>query len=521
MRIVLFFLLAAGLASPAQADWYEASSDNFVVYADDREKDVQKFAEMLERYHAAMEFVLSRNLPKPTPSNRVTIYAVGGDRAIKRLAGEGASNIAGFYIPRAGGSAAFVQDVRPTSNQIDFSMTVLLHEYAHHFLISSSRHAMPRWISEGAAEFFASANFPRDGSVGVGRPALHRAGELFYSVDVSVQELLDDELYLKGKGKSHDAYYGRSWLLYHYLTFDEERTGQLKNYWQSVAAGTPSLKAGEAAFGDLDKLQKDLDRYLKTSRMLSFSLKPEWLETGTVTVRKLSEGHAEMMPVIIRSKRGVDHETAPEVLVDAREVAARYPNDAYVFAALAEAEHDAGNHQLAINAADKALTLDSSNKDALVQKGLAMFELAHDADDRQAAYTAAMQPFSLLNGLENDHPLPLIHFYRSFAERGARPTDLAKAALERAALVARFDQSLWMNTGIMQAEDGRIAAAIESLSPVAANPHGGSMARSAEALIAALKNAKEGEPFSTASTLTLASIATEVDVPDDSDDGSD
>ncbi|MBX7483712.1 hypothetical protein K3174_14345 [Qipengyuania sp. 6D47A] len=37
------------LAVPAQADWYRADSDHFVIYADDSEKDVARFAEMLER----------------------------------------------------------------------------------------------------------------------------------------------------------------------------------------------------------------------------------------------------------------------------------------------------------------------------------------------------------------------------------------------------------------------------------------------------------------------------------------
>ncbi|MBU2588381.1 MAG: hypothetical protein KJ872_09735, partial [Alphaproteobacteria bacterium] len=75
-------VMAAGwllvLAHPALAEWYEASSDHFVIYADDSERDIQRFAENLERYHSAMAFLTERSLETPSPSNRVVIYAVGG-----------------------------------------------------------------------------------------------------------------------------------------------------------------------------------------------------------------------------------------------------------------------------------------------------------------------------------------------------------------------------------------------------------------------------------------------------------
>ena len=65
-----------------------------------------------------------------------------------------------------------------------------------------------------------------------------------------------------------------------------------------------------------------------------------------------------MMPVIIRSRRGVDDEGAKAVLTDARAIASRFPKDPAVLSALAEAEHDAGNDKEAIAAADAALADD-------------------------------------------------------------------------------------------------------------------------------------------------------------------
>ncbi len=511
----LFSLIFLGFvalltSSPAHADWYEASSDHFVIYADDSEKDIRRFAENLERYHSAMKVVTGRDVEKPSPSNRVVIFVVGSQRDIRRIAGSNSRTIAGFYVPRAGGSRAFVQDIRNRNGYPDFSTIILLHEYAHHFLISSSRFAMPRWMSEGAAEFFASASFNKDGSVLIGRPAQHRGAELAFADDVSVRELLDPELYEANKGKRYDAFYGRSWLLYHYLTFNADRAGQITDYWVEVLNGTPPIEAGEKIFGDLDQLEKELDSYIRQRRMFTFNIPPERLNASPVSMRKLPKGEAEMMPLRIRSQRGVNEEQAAELVVEAREVAGKYPDDAAVFAALAEAEYDAGYDTAAIAAADRAIELNPELTNPYVQKGYALFRMARDADDEDAAYERAMQPFASLNARENDHPLPLLYYFRSYAERGVEPSENAKAALERAATLAPFDQSLWVNVAMMQMQEGKIELAKQSLQPIANDPHGGRRANLAKSLIAMLSRTPEGTELNG----TDITLATPVETPD-------
>ena len=496
---------AVGIAAPARADWYEASSDHFVIYADDSERDLRRYAENLERYHSAMEFVTRRQLDKPSPSNRVVIFVVGSGRDIRRLSGSGNRNIAGFYVPRAGASRAFVQDIRNKNGYPDFSTIILLHEYAHHFLISSQRFAMPRWVSEGAAEFFSAARFDSDGTVLLGRPAIHRSAELAYADDVSIEELLDYDLYLENRSSRGDAYYGRSWLLYHYLTFNTERRGQLSQYLQEIIRGTPSIEAGQRVFGDLRDLERELRGYQRSRRMLTFSLSPDRLDAGQVTLRRLPEGEAEMMDVRIRSQRGVNEEQAAELVIEARAIAAEFPNDPGVLTALAETEYDAGNDDAAIAAADAAIAIDPSRANAYVQKGYALFRKARDSAVPDQAYDAAMTPFSQLNARENDHPLPLIYYYRSYVQRGMEPPENAKAALERAAELAPFDRQLWLTAAMMQAREGKIAIAQQSLRPLAANPHGGRSSELAQRLINLLDNAPEGQAFSP-SALALETV---------------
>ena len=498
MRIRMIALALLLVPGAARAEWLEASSAHFVVYADDSERDIRKFSEQLERYHEAMAVITQLDAPPPSPSNRVTVFVVRNEREVQRLMGTDDRNVAGFYLPRAGGSVAFVPRVEVRTGEPDFSMILLLHEYAHHFLISSSGFPGPRWFGEGGAEFFASAEFTSDGGVGIGRPAYHRGAELVLGRNVKVLELVDSEAYEKrSRGNTQDAFYGKSWLLYHYLVFTPERSGQLRGYLRAMAGGKSSREAAEQVFGDLDQLERELQRYLDRPRMNSLLFKPERFTIAPIALRRVSAGEAAMMPVRIRSRRGVTREQALELLADAREVAARFPGDAAVLAALAEAEYDAGYDAEAIAAADGALALDPGQVNAYVQKGFALFRraAATEGEARTAAYRAAVAPFLALNKIENDHPLPLIYYFRSFAERGATPPEQAVFGLERAAQLAPFDLGLRLNLATYQIQSGDLANARGNLVPVAYNPHGeGAMVDGARQVIERIDAGGDPEP---------------------------
>ncbi len=484
MRVLAFILfLSFAVAGPARAEWREASSDHFVVVADDSEKDLREFTAELERYHAAMGLVATKLEEQPSPSNRVTIYVVRSDRDVRKLLGEGSDRVAGFYLPRAGGSVAFVPRIENRSGELDESMLILLHEYAHHFLISSSGFPMPLWMSEGAAEFFASAKFDKDGGVSMGRPAEHRAYELFNDGGLKAEAILTATEGATESDREFGAFYGKSWLLYHYLIFSKERAGQLKTYGSALRSGKGLHEAAVDAFGDLDILEKDMNSYLRQRRMSLFNVSGEALKTGPVAVRTLSQGEADMVPVKIRSKRGVDREQALDLLTDARQIAGRYPKNAAVQSALSEAEYDAGNDAEAIAAADAALAIDPSQANAYVQKGYALFDEAENADDREAAYAQAVKPFVALNKIENNHPLPLVYFYRSFLEQGKKPSELAVHGLERAAELAPFDLNLRFMLAMQNIRDDEKDLARSNLVPIAYNPHGGEFAEMARTML--------------------------------------
>ncbi|MEE4289538.1 MAG: hypothetical protein V2J14_09225, partial [Erythrobacter sp.] len=221
------------------------------------------------------------------------------------------------------------------------------------------------------------------------------------------------------------------------------------------------------------------------------------IRIGEVTSSKLSDGHADAMKLIMRSKRGVNRAEALELLPEARNLAERHPGDAQVLAALAEAAYDAGEDDEAIAAADRAIAINPEVANAYVQKGYALFRKAAavEGEARAAAYDAAMEPFAALNALETDHTQPLIYFYRSYAERGVTVPEDAKFALERALQLAPFDQTLAINTATMKAADGELVLAKLILGPVAASPHGGREAALARAMVAYIEKSPKGLPL--------------------------
>ena len=501
----------------ALADWYRADSDHFIVYANDSWRDIEDFTKDLERFHVAMARTTATEVTVPSPSNRVTIYVVRSAKEVREIHGGDSKYLNGFYLPRAGGSLAIVPRIGSGSSTRDVAMITLLHEYAHHFLISAQRQQMPRWVSEGGAEFFASVNFLKDGTVQIGRAAQHRGYELFNAEPVPVEELLDPAVYEAREHKRYDAFYGRAWLLYHYLTFSKERAGQLTAYLRALGSGTDEREAALQVFGDFDALDDELGHYLRQWRIMMMELKASSVPTGKIAITQLSEGEAEIMPLRIRSKRGVDLEQARELLGEVHEIAAAYPDDPGVLSVLAEAEHDAHNYQAAVDAADRTIALDPTRTNAYVQKGYALFALARDTEgtgaERAEAYKRAREPFIALNRIENDHPLPLVWFYRSYVESGKDPSELALRGLVRASELAPFDLDLQMQVALALIPAGYQDVAAYHLGPVAHNPHGGSGAAAARALLERLEREPKWDGKDIGAVMAQAFSDPEEDAP--------
>ncbi|MEP9401461.1 hypothetical protein [Sphingomonas sp. VNH70] len=474
----LLAVLVAAMPVSAHAAWHEARSNHFIVYSDDDAADVARFAERLERFDRVLRFLTKVPNTPIAPANRVTVYVTGDTSSIARLSGS--SNVAGFYIPRAGGSVAFVP--KRTGEGID-GEEVLFHEYTHHFMLSNwSDTAFPAWYVEGFAEFFATTRMRADGTIEIARPPMYRIGSFANGLPVSARELLTSA---PSKIDAQGLYAG-GWLLTHMLLLDPARRGQLDRFMGAMAAGTPAEQAATQALGDLRQLDRDMGRYVRTG--LRYSILPaSAIPPAKVEVRALTPAEAATMAVRIRSKRGVDRAAALALLPAARRAAAPYPNDPAAQVVLAEAEYDAGNYAAAEGAARRAVAADPKSVDGHVYIGMAQMAQARAARDTDPEHWRAIRrSFIAANKLENDDPEPLMLFYQSYLDNGQTPNANARDALLRAHTLGPQDRGLRMQAARVLLETDRAADARRVLGPVAYAPHGGPSAIFAADLIAAI-----------------------------------
>lgn len=482
----LLFLLLPGAA---RADWYEASTQHFTVYADQRPERLREYAANLERFDKAVRTLGGwRDEPVAAP-NRVTVYVVASQEAVSKLAGD--RYVAGFYVSRAGGALAVVPRRSGSGSETDLgAQAILLHEYAHHLMWSISPHAIyPAWFVEGFAELYATAQFKENGAVAIGMPPQYRAGILMSGNNLPIDKMLRADT-LKLTPEQRHALYGRGWLLTHYFMIAKQRAGQLAAYLNDLNAGKPSLEAAQA-FGDLRKLDGELERY-KRGKIAAYLVSP--VEAGEVEValRKLTEGEAATMNVRIRSKKGVNAKTAPDVYADARRAAAAFPNDAGAQIVLAEAAYDVRDFAAAEAAADRAITANPKAVDAWLYKAMARMAIAHKAKDGSKETLVGIRKIIAAgNKLEPDDPKLLILYYRSFVDFGMPPSENAKQGLARAFDLAPQDDRLRFNAARMFLKEGNKTEARTMLAPLAYSPHGKGLAKRAAELLAILDKGDE------------------------------
>lgn len=482
MRWVKGLAAMLALAAPAgaHAAWHEASGKHFVVYSNDDPADIKAFAEELERFDKAIRTL--RGIPDVPigPENRLTVFVVRDVAAVGKLAGN--PNIAGFYSGRASGSLAVVPRYGTGGGAMRMSAsTVLLHEYTHHLMFSSYPNAaFPGWFTEGFAEFHSTARFEPDGTMMLGRPATHRAWELYTTGDVKIATLLN------AKVRNADAIYGLGWLLTHYLSFNETRKAQFGEYVRRLNSGQ-TLDEASKAFGDLGALDRELRRYMRQRSWSVWTMPVSALPIAPVTLRPLTAGEAATMQVRIRSDVGVNQRTAPGVARDARRAAAPYPNDPAVQAMLAEAEFDAGQYDAALAAAERALAADPRRVPALLYKAQALIAKAVAAKTTDSAtWLAARAPLLAANKIDTESPAPLALYYTSFIAAGQTPTKNAGDALLKAQALAPFDLGVRMTAARVLIERKEAEGAKRMLAPVAYDPHRVELGAFATRIIAAL-----------------------------------
>lgn len=437
---------AAAMCSPAiAADWHLAETEHFRVYSDDTADATKAYASELERLNEALALIsgnfgqAEESLPD---SAKVTVYRFGETSDIATFAGAPGSGIAGFFIPRAGASVAFVPRRSDNPRGLGAKRSVfalnpravLYHEYTHYFMFQHGAAAYPFWYIEGFAELFGTLQINPNYFL-LGEVPKHRGYELS-EFRIDLKSMLNPPK--KRTGMDRARGYAIGWLLTSHLSFDPSRKGQLGKYLRLYNSGITPLQAAEQAFGDLGVLEKELDNYRRSpARMLKVPFAKA--EMPAVAVRSLGADEMARMTLMMQSQRGVTEEQAKKQVAKARELVAQFPSSVPVLNAGVEVEFDAGNLDQAEALAKQAQKLDPMNLEAAVFRGrIAMKRAKTDP----AQYAVARKLFIAANKIETDNPVPLAGYYLSFALAGETPPEDALAALEGAFSHAPFDEGV-------------------------------------------------------------------------------
>ena len=449
------------IAAPAQAEWLEAKSPHFTVVGDMSERELRDRTLQLERYDATLRYLLDVKETIP-----VTVYVLAGMGAVQQ-AGGGSRSVAGFYNATAQGANAVVPE-RLQFQVEDFTPRIILfHEYAHHMLLSNTEVFMPGWAQEGLAEMFATARLNADGSVTIGDKNDFRGAAMFGAHRWGVERLLQSDFTPPSEDEAIEKY-ARGWAMVHYLWMSGARPGQYVQFISELNRTVDPVASGQKAFGDLDKLTRELNGYVNAHKFNLSTFKAEQINAPTeVSIRRMSEGEAAMIDYRLVSTLGVTQETAGPLADKARPVAARYSGDARVQAWLAEMEYDAKNYDAAAAAADRALAADPANLFAMVYKGRVAMSRAMAADNDPALVKEARSWFRRANRTDPNHALPFQLYYDSFGAVGATPPADAVAGLYRAVVLVPQDDSLRIRGALALLREGQVDRARAVLAPAA------------------------------------------------------
>ena len=469
MRLRLFALVAAGLAligltAPAHAEWLEAKSRHFTLYGDMPESALRQRVLELEKFDAAL-----RSLFKVTTEDQATIYVVDSLSEVQRLAGS--TQVAGFYRASAQGALGVVPERLPYVAPGMTPQRILFHEYTHHMLLSNTSQFFPGWVTEGLAELFMSAKFDTNGNVIIGEPNASRAYAIGSTHRWSVRRLLDSDANPPSRDERIELY-SRGWLMMHYLLISGKRPGQFFKFVDLVNTGINPLSAGEQAFGNLDQLDREIERYVHAATFPSFLLQASQINAPTaVAVRSLTPGENAILPYRMTSAIGVSEKTAGPLAARARLIAARFPNEVFVQRAMAEMEYDAKNYDAAEAAADRALAVEPNNVMAILYKGRVVAQRALASKDI-TQWREARRLFLRGNQLDPNFALPFQLYYDSFVAAGKVPPEPAITGIRRAIVLVPADSSLRVRVGVSLIRSGDLKLARTVLAPIAFNPHG-------------------------------------------------
>jgi tetratricopeptide (TPR) repeat protein len=266
--LLLILATALALARQDPENWVEVRSPHFTVVTDSGEKQGRSVAAQFERMRALFQYMYP-DLDFD-PESPVIVLAIKSQKVFQTLQ-PGAYltkenlELRGWFLGDSGKKYILMRLDRNVSDQFP----VAYHEYTH-LLLEEVSDTTPLWLDEGLAEFYGNTKI-YDRKVLLGEPnqphlMLLRSEKLLPLATLFTVGK-DSPYYIEKKRGS--IFYAESWALAHYLTMKdyEKKTSKIEQYKSLVEEKVDPVTAGMRAFGDLKKLEKSLDSYIRQQNL--------------------------------------------------------------------------------------------------------------------------------------------------------------------------------------------------------------------------------------------------------------
>ena len=275
-RIGLCLALLAVCCTFAAADkqekWLQVRSPHFLIVSNANEKNAQHIAAQLER----MRSVFHIGFPKLQidPSTPIVVLAVKDEKDFRALEPEaylakGSLKLAGLFLRVPEKNFVLLH----VGAEGEHPYSIIYHEYTH--LLTSKAEWMPPWMNEGLAEFYQNTDI-MEKSVALGQASpedifLLRQNRLLPLTTLFAVDHNSPYYHEEHKGS---IFYAESWALMHYLQINDfqHKTQLIAQYGTLLAQNVDPVTAASRVFGDLNKLQKDLEGYINQGNYSYFKL---------------------------------------------------------------------------------------------------------------------------------------------------------------------------------------------------------------------------------------------------------
>lgn len=484
-RLFLALALIALTPASAFAEWRRAESPNFIVYSDGSERNLRDYTARLERFDALMRVRFGRGTDESI--RKLPVYMVENGGALRTALPKLPEGFTGYYSTSENDIFAIL--VRGESDDI------LLHEYTHHFMARTGNGRYPGWLSEGFAEYFATATVPERGKASFGLPNPGRQYALAQNRWLSMDQVLRargsmDITDTAGRG----MYYAQSWALTHWALSDPARVQNLVAYLSAINTGRDPVEAWQAIFGTSpDQLAAQLRAYLRTGLRYAQIDLPAVAPTITVSVLSPA-ADAVLLPMINARVPDPADVDGPALLQLLRTSSARFPDDPLALVALGRAEKQWGDEAAAETALGAALERQPDNVEALLLMADILVDRAGMADNAAEDLRQRRLAQGFLQRALDADPTDY-RVYAALARIRRNSSDYPSEndlrtwilAVQRAPQV----MSIRGDAAIAMMERGRYEDAVILLTPIVNDPHSGPGAQRARAMLERIQQRRD------------------------------